>query len=307
MELKLLRAFLTIAELRHFGRAADALHLSQPALSKQIAALEASLGARLFERGRHGADLTTFGDGFIADAQTLVRDADTVLARAREAASGTRGFLRAGLCLSTLTHVPKLIAEFGALNPGVRITLHDLSSHEQTHRILAGKLDVGFMRMPASAGLSGFTLLDETLALAVPEHTRHTRLPANLNELNEPGFIALSRTRGPGLAAQIDRWCAEHGFTPRVIQEADDIQSVLASVAGGVGAAFLPSRAQYLLRDARVLTLRDRPARWRVGLAWHAGRESTVTARFVAFMKARVKALKARATLDDRALQAASL
>lgn len=298
MELKLLRAFLTIADLRHFGRAAEALHVSQPALSKQIAALEASLGARLFERGRRGADLTAFGAGFIADAQSLVRDADTVLARAREAASGARGFLRVGLCLSTLTHVPRLIAEFGALNPGVSITLHDLSSHEQTRRILANKLDVGFMRMPASAGLSGFTVLDETLALAVPEHTRYKRLPADLNELNEPGFIALSRTRGPGLAAQIDRWCAEHAFVPRVIQEADDIQSVLASVAGGVGAAFLPSRAQYLLRDARVLTLRDQPARWRVGLAWQAERDDTVTRGFVAFMKARVKALKASATLD---------
>jgi DNA-binding transcriptional LysR family regulator len=85
---------------------------------------------------------------------------------------------------------------------------------------------------------------------------------------------------------------------PRVIQEADDIQSVLASVAGGVGAAFLPSRAQYLLRDARVLTLRDQPARWRVGLAWQAERDDTVTRGFVAFMKARVKALKASATLD---------
>jgi DNA-binding transcriptional LysR family regulator len=302
MELKLLRTFLTIADLRHFGRAAETLHLSQPALSKQIAALESSLGARLFERGRHGADLTTFGAGFIADAQALVRDADAVLARAREAASGARGFLRVGLCLSTLTHVPKLIAEFGALNPRVSITLHDLSSSEQTRRILAGKLDVGFMRMPAGAGLAGFTVLDETLALAVPEHTRHTRLPANLDELNEPGFIALSRTRGPGLAAQIDRWCAEHGFVPRVIQEADDIQSVLASVAGGVGAAFLPSRAQYLLRDARVLTLRDKPARWRVGLAWETARDDSVTRGFVVFMKARVKplnALKARATPDD--------
>jgi DNA-binding transcriptional LysR family regulator len=92
-----------------------------------------------------------------------------------------------------------------------------------------------------------------------------------------------------------------------VIQEADDIQSVLASVAGGVGAAFLPSRAQYLLRDARVLTLRDQPARWRVGLAWQAERDDTVTRGFVAFMKARVKALKASATLDGLASRAASI
>ncbi|MDR5779030.1 LysR substrate-binding domain-containing protein [Caballeronia sp. LZ065] len=298
MDLRLLRAFLTIAELRHFGRAAQALHLSQPALSKQVAALEASLGARLFERGRHGAELTSFGAAFMADAATLIRDADAVLARAREAASGARGFLRVGLCLSTLTHVPRLIAEFGALHPGLRITLHDLSSHEQTRRLLTGKLDAGFMRIPAEAGLAAFPVLDETLALALPGQSRHTRLPAQLDELNEPGFIVLARARGPGLAGQIERWCAEHRFVPRVIQEADDIQTVLASVAGGVGAAFLPSRAQYLLRDARVLPLRDKPARWRIGLAWAKERDDAVTRGFVAFMKTRSKALKPAATPD---------
>ncbi|MDR5833515.1 LysR family transcriptional regulator [Caballeronia sp. LZ034LL] len=296
MELRLLRAFLTIAELGHFGRAAQALHLSQPALSKQVAALEASLGARLFERGRHGALLTSFGAAFMADAATLVRDADAVLARARASASGARGFLRVGLCLSTLTHVPRLIARFGALHPGLRITLHDLSSHEQTRRILAGTLDAGFMRIPVEPGLSAFPVLDETLALALPEQSRHTRLPAQLDELNEPGFIVLARARGPGLAGQIERWCAEHHFVPRVIQEADDIQTVLASVAGGVGAAFLPSRAQYLLRDARVLPLRDKPARWRIGLAWAEERDDAVTRRFVAFMKTQDKSLKRPAT-----------
>jgi DNA-binding transcriptional LysR family regulator len=106
MELRLLRAFLAVAELRHFGHAAEVLSLSQPALSKQIVALEESLGARLFERGRHGAELTTFGTGFLPDAQALVRDADEIHARAREASSGKRGYLRVGLGLSTLTLAP---------------------------------------------------------------------------------------------------------------------------------------------------------------------------------------------------------
>ncbi|TDV35758.1 LysR family transcriptional regulator [Paraburkholderia caballeronis] len=289
MELRLLRAFLAIAELRHYGRASDALHLSQPALSKQIAVLEAQLGAKLFERGRHGAELTTFGAAFVADARALVRDADEVLARARAASSGRRGHLRVGLGLSTLTFAPRLIAGFREQHPDVNVTLHDLSSAGQTERLLADKLDVGFVRLPAADGLSAFAVLDESLALALPQHVRWRRVPADAARLNEPGFVALTRSRGPGLAAQVDRWCAAHGFAPRVIQHADDIQTVLASVAAGVGAAFLPSRAQYLLRDARVLPLRDAAAQWRVGLAWRADRDDAVVERFVAFVKAAVR------------------
>ncbi|MGF6642598.1 LysR family transcriptional regulator [Paraburkholderia sp. GAS82] len=289
MELKLLRAFLTVAELRHFGHAAEVLCVSQPALSKQIVALEDSLGARLFERGRHGAELTTFGAGFLPDAQSLVRDADEVLTRARESSSGTRGYLRVGLGLSTLTLAPQLIAEFRRQYPKVSVTLNDLSSAEQGRRLLAGKLDVGFLRLPADSGLDAFPVLDEALALAVPQHARWKRIPANLEELNEQGFIGLARGRGPGLAAQIDRWCSEHGFVPRVTQQADDIQTVLAAVAAGVGAAFLPSRTQYLLRDARVLPLRGTAAQWQVGLAWPAERDDPVMTRFIEFVRATVK------------------
>jgi len=289
MEIRLLRAFLTVAELRHFGRAADALALSQPALSKQIVALEENVGARLFERGRHGAELTPFGAAFLVDAQSLVRDADAVLARAREASSGKRGFLRVGLGLSTLTFAPPLIAAFRRLHPNVGVTLNDMSSAEQTRHLMSGKLDIGFVRLPADPALASFAVVNEALALAVPQHARWKRLPADLQQLNDPGFITLARSRGPGLAAQIDLWCGRRGFVPNVIQQTDDIQSVLASVAAGVGAAFLPSHAQYLLRDARVLKLGGDAAQWQVGIAWRADRDDPVTQCFVAYVRDAVK------------------
>jgi DNA-binding transcriptional LysR family regulator len=292
MELKLLRTFLTVTELRHFGRAADALHMSQPALSKQIGALEASLGGRLFERGRHGAELTPFGETFVIDAQALVHDADEILARARESSGGRRGHLRIGICLSVLTLVPPLIAEFRRRNPSVSVTLSDLSSGEQTRRLASGKLEAGFLRMPAAEGLASFKVVDETLALALPPQLAHVRLPAQLEVLNEIGFIALQRSRGAGLAAQVDRWCLAHDFVPNVSQQAEDVQSVLASVAAGAGVAFIPSRARHLLRDATVLELRDRTAKWRVGLAWPTARHHAVTEHFVSFMRTAIRGAK---------------
>ncbi|MBU9441606.1 LysR family transcriptional regulator [Burkholderia multivorans] len=294
MELKLLRTFLTVTELSHFSRAADALHMSQPALSKQIGALEASLGGKLFERGRHGAELTPFGERFLPDAQALVRDADEIVARAREAASGQRGHLRLGICLSVLTLVPRLVAEFRRLNPGIAVTLSDLSSAEQTRRMRAGKLDAGFLRLPADDGLSSCRVIDESLALAVPPQLGFKRVPADLDVLNELGFIALQRARGAGLAAQIDRWCMARRFVPHVTQQAEDVQSVLTSVAAGVGVAFIPSGAQYLLRDATVLPLDGRDAKWRVGLARLSGRDDPVTTRFVTFMRAAIQSPRGR-------------
>lgn len=289
MELKLLKTFLTVVELHHFSRAANALHMSQPALSKQIGALEASLGGKLFERGRHGAELTPLGERFLPDAQALVRDANEILLRAREASSGRQGHLRVGICLSVLTLVPRLIADFRRQYPGVAVTLSDLSSAEQTRRLLAGKLDAGFLRLPSMEGLSSFSVIEEGLALALPPHLGYKRLPVDLGVLNEIGFIALQRSRGPGLAAQIDRWCLERRFVPNVTQQAEDVQSVLASVAAGVGIAFIPSHAQQLLRDATVLELRGKEAKWRVGLAWPSARDNPLATRFASFVRAAMK------------------
>lgn len=265
--------------------------MSQPALSKQIGALEASLGVKLFERGRHGAELTRFGESFLPDAQSLVDDADDILARAREAGSGRRGQLRIGICLSVLTIAPKIIADFRQLYPGIAIALTDLSSAEQTRRLLAGKLDVGFMREPSSERLSFRHVIDETLALALPPNLEQVRLPADYSKLNEVGFLALRRARGPGFAAQVDTWCSEHGFIPNITQWADDVQSVLASVAAGVGVAFVPSGAQHLLRNATVQPLRGKHAKWRIGLAWVSTQKNPVLSQFLPFVRAALKAL----------------
>lgn len=128
----------------------------------------------------------------------------------------------------------------------------------------------------------------------MPPQLGFKRVPADLDVLNELGFIALQRARVAGLAAQIDRWCMARRFVPHVTQQAEDVQSVLTSVAAGVGVAFIPSGAQYLLRDATVLPLDGRDAKWRVGLAWLSGRDDPVTTRFVTFMRAAIQSPRGR-------------
>lgn len=137
--------------------------------------------------------------------------------------------------------------------------------------------------------MSSFKVIDEGLALAVPPHLRFKCVPADLEMLNEIGFIVLQRSHGPGLAGQIGRWCVERRFVPHVMQHAEDVQSLLTSVAAGVGVAFIPSHAQHLLPDATVLPLDGKSAKWHAGLAWLSAREDPVTTRFVSFMRAAIK------------------
>ncbi|SMC19099.1 DNA-binding transcriptional regulator, LysR family [Andreprevotia lacus DSM 23236] len=287
MDIKLWRAFVAVAEHGHYGQAAEALFITQPALSKQIQALELELGGQLFERGRHGALLTAFGAGVLDDARALVRHAAQVRSHAREVLAGQRGRLRIGFGLSTLDLAPQAIAAYRQQYPQVDITLNDLSSAEQQRRLLAGELDLGFVRLPVDGALDCLPLRSETLALVLPAHVRWQTLPVALDELNETGFVALTPSRGPGLAGQIARWCASRAFVPRVLQHSDDIQTVLALVAAGVGLALLPARATALLAQGiRSLPLPDAAAQWQLGLAWQAARANPARDGFVAMLRA---------------------
>ncbi|WP_394788529.1 LysR substrate-binding domain-containing protein [Rhodoferax sp.] len=287
MELKLLRAFVCVADAGHFGRAASTLCVTQPALSKQIAGLEATLGARLLQRGRLGASLTPFGRVFLDDARRLVDDMDAVLLRSRQASRGERGSLAVGFGLSTLALAPACIARFCAQYPQVEVVLNDMASAEQTRKLLAGQLDAGFVRLPVPSGLASLPLLDEQLALAVPERSPLQALPPSLEALNEAGFVLLARPRGPGLAGQIDQWCAAHSFVPRCTQRVDDVQTVLAIVAAGLGVSLLPLRsADVRSQGVRFIPLSHATARWQVGLAWRPQPQNAVVERFVALVRA---------------------
>ena len=226
---------MTLANTRHFARAAALLHITQPALTKRIRSLELAWGGALFDRS--GASrLTSFGEGLLANATRTIKEADALGARARDAALGECGRLDIGFGLSTIDVAPRIVAKYRARYPRVAVSLNDYASAEQADRLLSGRLDVGFVRFPVPDGLASRPLLQERLALACP--LDWAGLNGHAEALNARGFVVLAKHRGPGLAEQISRWCASAGFAPRVVQTADDIQTVLALVAAGVGYGF---------------------------------------------------------------------
>src|ERR1700730_5319278 len=157
MELRQIRSFLSIAETLHFGRTAELVHLSQPALSLQIRALEEEIGVRLFERNRRKTTLTAAGVAFRDDAARALSQLDQAIHRARLAASGKLGLLRIGFISTALSQiVPNIVRQFRELNPEVEFSLRAILTVNQIQMLETGSLDVGFLRLP----IGGQSVLD---------------------------------------------------------------------------------------------------------------------------------------------------
>jgi DNA-binding transcriptional LysR family regulator len=267
MDLRLLRAFATVARTGNFSVAASDLATSQPALTKQIQVLERRIGATLFVRGRHGARLTTAGEALLPDALELLGRSEAFERRAASVAAGDEGTLTVGFGLSGIDLAPRTVALFRQRHPRVSVALDDMSSAVQCERLLVGRLQIGFVRLPAPAGIETLRLRRDRLTLAV---SRDVEVPSNpAGWLDDRELVRLRTDRGPGLAEQIDRLYAELGCRPRVLQEAADLQTVLALVASGVGGAVVPATAAAIASDAvRLIPLRGRAASWWIGAAW---------------------------------------
>ncbi|MGW2150375.1 LysR substrate-binding domain-containing protein [Nonomuraea bangladeshensis] len=285
MDLGLLRAFLAVTEHRHYGRAADRLNITQPTLTKQIQTLEAQVGGRLFDRGRHGATPTRLGALLLPEAQSLVRHADALTQRMTRMARGEAGTLTVGFGLSSIDLVPRLVAAFRRRCPGAHVTLDDMSSQRQLDEIRAGRLDVGFVRPPREAGWEHLPVGTDRLALA--HAGEPPPRPADL-----PGWVArhdflqLAQVKGPGLAGQIDRFCDATGIRPTVIQEAHDLQTVLALVAAEAGAAFVPASAARIAPAPVTITPIGHPAAaWQISAVWNREHMHALTAGFLALIR----------------------
>src|SRR5262245_2038390 len=286
MELSRLRSFIVLAERLHFGEAARLLRLSQPALSKQIRQLEDEVGAPLFDRGRHGARLTEVGSLFAEEARRLVQQAEAALEQGRRAARGEVGRLAIGFGFSTVTLVPRVISKFRLHHPGVEIELGDMSTPEQIDALHAGRIHIGFVRLPAGRGLRQLPILEDRLALALPAPDKKGHKPADLSGLKNSPFIAMRRGQSLSLHEHIIQLCARYGFHPRVVQEANEYPTVLGLVAAGLGVAIVPeSQLRTRIEGVTIQRIEDRAARWQVGAAWRREKGSPLTIKFLGLLK----------------------
>jgi len=288
MSIEELRSFVILAGHLHFGRAAQARHVSQPALTKQMNRLEEAVGGKLFERGKQGSKLTTFGERFLPRAKELVTAFDRLLAEARQEAQGHGGRLRIGSGSYTLDLVPRLIVKLRALEPRIEVSLRDLSTAEQLDGLQKGQLDLGFTRLPLPAAARDLTMrpvMAGQLALILPRQGVLSHL-VKLDECRDKPFVTLSKERSPGLYELVMKLCAEHGFHPRIVQEVSELTTALALVRAGMGLLIIPECfCSRPFSGVRIQLLPQRSARWAVGAVWRKRDDNPALHRFLRLLQ----------------------
>ncbi|MFT3954881.1 MAG: LysR family transcriptional regulator [Piscinibacter sp.] len=291
IELRVWRQFIALAEALHFGRAAQALHMTQPPLTQAIQQLERRLGVPLFERTRRSVALTPAGAALVEPVRQLLQQAAALPGRAHDAARGEVGRIRLGF-VSTIGFgpLPLWLRGFRDAQPGITIELREATGDVQLDAFAARELDAGFvLHAPGIAlppTLQRLSLGVEPMLLVLPE-SAPKRLDAAA-VLREP-LVIFPRTIAPSLYDAVLAFYHRHGVTPVIAQEAIQMQTIVNLVSAGLGLALVPQAMRSLQRPGIVYralpaSLAEGAPRAETSLVWPPDAAPAVQ-RFVEFVR----------------------
>jgi DNA-binding transcriptional LysR family regulator len=293
MELRHLRYFVGVAEEQHYGRAAERLHVAQPALSRQIQDLEREMGFSLFDRLPRGVRLNAAGKLFLTDARRILQDVHEAKLRAERIALGKAGTLRIGIATAVSWHglVQDTFREFRRRQPDVELEVHHLLSVHQVEAILSGRLDVGFAAslIPWDKDLAHWECAQDRMVLAMPkDHALAKRKTVRLRDLRNMPFIWFPRWVNPQFYDRMMQECARGGLNaPRIVQEAPDRDTNLGLVQCRIGIAWMPESTRWHCpRGVVLLPIVDMNVRLSFNLMWKKDNTSPLLQKFVAQVKA---------------------
>ncbi|MFC8661981.1 LysR substrate-binding domain-containing protein [Streptomyces sp. NPDC057199] len=278
MELRHLRYFVAVAETRHFGKAAERLHMAQPPLSQAIRRLETELGVELFTRTTRQVALTGAGEVFRTDVERILTAVDEAVARVGRFASGVEGVLRVGLTGSaSYRQLPALARLLKQELPHVMMEVHtEMLTPAQELGLVERRLDVGVLRPPIrQEGIDHRPLADESLVVAVPEEHRLAEADSvRVEQLRHEDFIMYGATLGSVVNDAVVRSCLARGFYPHCAYEVTETAAALALVAAGLGVAVLPDSIRSAPREGVVCKEIEDALRVPLVLAWRADDDS---------------------------------
>jgi len=301
IDLRLWRQFVAVAEELHFGRAAQRLHITQPPLTQAIALLEGRLGVRLFDRTKRSVKLTPAGAALVPEARDLLARAAALPAHARAAAHGESGRLKLAF-VSTVGFglLPRWVRAFRAQWPQVQFELIEATGDVQIAAFGRGDIDAGFMiHSPGFAppGMHHLRVAREPLVAAIgQQHPLARARSLKIDALLDEPLVIFPRRIVPSLYDAIAGVYHAHGRTPRVSQEAIQMQTIVNLVAAGLGIAWVPDSVREFQRSGVVYRQLGGKQAQRVpgcetSLVWPAAASpNPALERFLAFARQQLRA-----------------
>ncbi|MFC9428785.1 MULTISPECIES: LysR family transcriptional regulator [unclassified Streptomyces] len=269
MQFQQLVYFVAVAETRHFTRAAERVHVSQPSLSQQIRALEKELGAELLSRARGNVALTDAGEALLPLARRILADAETARVEVQELAQLRRGRVRLGAPPSLCTGLlPEVLRAFHDLHPGIELLIEESGSHDLVRELARGALDLALVVMPlpaASPALTTVELLQEDLVVVSSPGLPAPGRPVRIADLEGRPLVMFRH--GYDLRELTVAACRAAGFEPSFTVEGGEMDAVLGFVRAGLGLAVVPSMVAARARDLRVTALARPGLRRTIALA----------------------------------------
>jgi len=290
IDLRPLRQFAVLAEELHFGRAAARLNMTQPPLSQAMQALERELGAPLFVRSQRSVALSPAGQALLPQVRRLLQQADALPRLAQAAAQGLSGQLRLAF-VSSIAYgpLPEWLRSFRELQPEVGLSLLEATLPVLLDAFAADEIDAAFaLHAPGAAppGFAAWTALREPLVMALPERHPLAREEAPAFEaLAAEPLVIFPRPIAPSLFDAVLSFYRERGATPRIAQEAIQMQTIVNLVSAGIGVAWVPASLMQLQRPGVVYRrVAGAALEGETSLLWREP-AAPVVARFVAHVQ----------------------
>lgn len=278
-----LNYFITLAECLNYGKAAIALNITQPPLSRQIAFLEETLGVKLFERHHYGVSLTEAGKIFYADCKALISAYELACRNVRQMAAGEKGKLSIGFMMHAVySTIPELTRRVVTDFPELELTLQEVTPGALVSAVLEGNYDVGLVFNPGPVRfLESLTLHREKLCLAVnTKHRFAAEKSINAAKLQNEPLIATPYAVAPVLREMIDLFLRQQGVNPYYRLETQLQQTIVSLVAEGLGVALVPESVKKLhYAGIEYLELEESPTIEQV-LIWHKDNSNPALASF---------------------------
>ncbi|MBP2644803.1 MAG: hypothetical protein H6Q75_243 [Firmicutes bacterium] len=287
MDIQQLRNFISVAEHLNFSAAAKELHISQPALSKQITDLESQTGLRLFIRNTRSVELTVAGAALLEKAVSIVARSEAAINKARLAAKGTVGHLHIGYIGFFNTFLPDFIKDFRSLFPNCDISFSQLDWGALNQAVIDDQIDIA---LTPSYGLETLTGISYVLnsqpyplcAIVPQEHPLAKKSSLHIADLKDQSLVMLARSKNPLSAIHTRQLFLSNGFIPNVVATATQIESLLLMVATGIGITIQSRLCEnYGIGNLKFLELEDCPECCYRAVVWKTTNSNPLIPQFI--------------------------